>query len=128
MQETLVPSLAPVFLPGEFHGQRSLAGCSPRGPKELNTTKHLTRTHIYTRNEQKDELERYMPRFISAVISGEMQVMGLKMGFKKNHNRDSKLTCNVMFLFKKIILNNSNNNNNIKKKKKKTEKKSIFTS
>ena len=23
----------PVFLPGEFHGQRSLAGCSPRAPK-----------------------------------------------------------------------------------------------
>ena len=63
-----------------------------------------------------------MPRFISAVISGEMQVMGLKMGFLKNHNRDSKLTCNVMFLFKKFILNNSNNNNNIKKKKKQKRK------
>ena len=25
----------PVFLPGESHGQRSLAGCSPRGCKEL---------------------------------------------------------------------------------------------
>ena len=29
---------APVFLPGESHGQRSLAGCSPRGGKELDTT------------------------------------------------------------------------------------------
>ena len=29
-----------VFLPGKFHGQRSLAGCSPRGLKELDTTKH----------------------------------------------------------------------------------------
>ena len=28
----------PVFLPGESHGQRSLAGCSPRGHKELDTT------------------------------------------------------------------------------------------
>ena len=28
----------PVFLPGEFYGQRSLAGCSPRGGKELDTT------------------------------------------------------------------------------------------
>ena len=26
--------LIPVFLPGKFHGQRSLAGCSPRSPKE----------------------------------------------------------------------------------------------
>ena len=24
----------PVFLPGEFHGQRSLVGCSPWGHKE----------------------------------------------------------------------------------------------
>ena len=29
----------PVFLPGEFHGQRSLAGYSPWGCKELDTIK-----------------------------------------------------------------------------------------
>ena len=28
----------PVFLPGEFHGQRSLAGCSPWGHKESDMT------------------------------------------------------------------------------------------
>ena len=28
----------PVFLPGESHGQRSLADYSPRGRKELDTT------------------------------------------------------------------------------------------
>ena len=28
----------PVFLPGESHGQRSLAGCSPRGRTESDTT------------------------------------------------------------------------------------------
>ena len=28
----------PVFLPGEFHGQRSLAGCSPWGHKESDKT------------------------------------------------------------------------------------------
>ena len=32
----------PVFLPGEFHGQRSLAGYSPQGCKELGTTERLT--------------------------------------------------------------------------------------
>ena len=31
-----------VFLPGEFHGQRSLAGYSSWGGKELDTTKQLT--------------------------------------------------------------------------------------
>ena len=51
MQKTLVRSLGwgdspgegnglptPVFLPGEFHGQRSLGGYSPRGHKESDTT------------------------------------------------------------------------------------------
>ena len=28
----------PAFLPGESRGQRSLAGYSPKGPKELDTT------------------------------------------------------------------------------------------
>ena len=32
----------PVFLPGEFHGQRCLAGYSPWGHKELDTTGQLT--------------------------------------------------------------------------------------
>ena len=32
----------PVFLPGEFHEQRSLAGYSPWGHKELDTSELLT--------------------------------------------------------------------------------------
>ena len=32
----------PVFLPGVFHGQRSLVGCGPWRWEELNTTKQLT--------------------------------------------------------------------------------------
>ena len=54
VQETWVQSLGwedslrrerpptPVFLPGEFHGQRSLAGYSPWGHKELDMTEQLT--------------------------------------------------------------------------------------
>ena len=37
----------PVSLPGEFHGQRSLAGYRPWGRKELDTTEQLT-THTHT--------------------------------------------------------------------------------
>ena len=33
---------SPVFLPGEFHGQRSLAGYSPWGQKKLYVTEQLT--------------------------------------------------------------------------------------
>ena len=32
----------PVFLPGKSHGQRSLAGYSPWGCKELDTTEQLS--------------------------------------------------------------------------------------
>ena len=31
----------PVFLPGEYHGHRSLVGYSPWDHKELNTTEHI---------------------------------------------------------------------------------------
>ena len=31
----------PLFLPGEFHGQRNMAGYSPWGPKESGMTKQL---------------------------------------------------------------------------------------
>ena len=38
---------SPVFLPGKPHGQRSLVGYSPKGPKELDTTEGLsTGQHI----------------------------------------------------------------------------------
>ena len=32
----------PVFLPGKFHGQRSLVGYSPWGCKESDTTEHTS--------------------------------------------------------------------------------------
>ena len=32
----------PISLPRESHGQRSLAGCSPQGCKELDTTEQLS--------------------------------------------------------------------------------------
>ena len=31
----------PVLLPGEYHGQKSLVGCSPWGRKESDTTERL---------------------------------------------------------------------------------------
>ena len=42
----------PVFLPGESHGQRSLAGYIPCGLKELDMTEATLSTH-----KNKDELE-----------------------------------------------------------------------
>ena len=42
LEKGMAPTL--VFLPGEFQGQRSLAGYSPWGYKELDTTEQLTLT------------------------------------------------------------------------------------
>ena len=36
----------PVFLPGESHGQKSLANYSPWGCKDSDMTERLTHTHI----------------------------------------------------------------------------------
>ena len=58
MQETCVRSLGredplekemqptPVSLPGKFHGQSSLVGCSPWGHKESGMTEQLTLTYL----------------------------------------------------------------------------------
>ena len=37
-----------MFLPGESHGQRSLAGCSPRLGKDLDMTERLTHTCFFS--------------------------------------------------------------------------------
>ena len=38
----------PVFWPGGFHGLKSLAGYSPRGCKEMDTTEQHMHTHMHT--------------------------------------------------------------------------------
>ena len=39
-------AITPVFLPEKFHGQKSLAGCSPWGLKELDMTEHAWGTPL----------------------------------------------------------------------------------
>ena len=48
----------PVFLPGESHGQRSLAGYSPWGRKESDTTEQLTyaQRNFCKRNSREGEV------------------------------------------------------------------------
>ena len=40
----------PVFVPGEFHAQRSLGGYSPRSRKESDTTERLSSTTMFLDN------------------------------------------------------------------------------
>ena len=65
MWETLVQSLGqeepwgrewqptPVFLPGEFHGQKSLVGYSPWDGKESDTTERLTLSVFMNKRNHK---------------------------------------------------------------------------
>ena len=46
LEECMQPT--PLFLPGVFHGQRSPAGYSPWGHKELDTTKAIYCAHTHT--------------------------------------------------------------------------------
>ena len=51
----------PVFFPGEFHGQRSLAGYHPRGLKESNTTERLN-TFTFHYSDTNTRQRRYKKR------------------------------------------------------------------
>ena len=95
MQETWVQSLSwedplekgmglptPVFLPREFHGQRSLVGYSPRVCKGLDTTELLSnRAYIYS-------LSYYHYTIISYYNDVNFTVMNLivyKLNLPVNH-------------------------------------------
>ena len=56
----------PVFLPGKFHGQRSLASYSPWGHKESDTTEHM---NIY--GGSGTELRSHMHCIVITIILGE---------------------------------------------------------
>jgi len=61
-QNPLEKGMAPVFLPGEFHGQRSLAGYSPCSHKELDTTERPRHQNIRTHPQGKhSQLQKYIP-------------------------------------------------------------------
>ena len=54
----------PVFLPGEFHGWRSLVGYCPRSHKKSDATKWHTHTHTHTSFQGRNKLiyGKYNPK------------------------------------------------------------------
>ena len=59
----------PAFLPGEFHGQRSLAGYSPWDCKGLNLIKQLTQTHPVLPSSRMDLL---LQAYLGYVTSSDL--------------------------------------------------------
>ena len=58
----------PVFLPGKFHGQRSLEGYSQQGHKELDTTESIC-THTYTHTNKNNNLQGNIVIFYKEQLS-----------------------------------------------------------
>ena len=50
----------PVFLPGEFHGQRSLVNYSPWGREESDMTERLTHTYGWANTCPSKYLYKYL--------------------------------------------------------------------
>ena len=60
----------PVFLPGEFHGERSLADCSPWGQKESHTTEQLTLTDLVILKEKYLSIAKVAKGGVSKIRGG----------------------------------------------------------
>ena len=59
---------APGFLPGESHGQRSLAGYSPRGHKESDTTEATTHACAHTLGHSVANKPQLSTEFLLGVV------------------------------------------------------------
>ena len=57
-------NLAPIFLPGKSHGQRSLVGYSPWSCKESDMTKGLTLSFSLSAENQNQQNTIYIERFV----------------------------------------------------------------
>ncbi|XP_061243482.1 leucine-rich repeat-containing protein 36 isoform X5 [Bos javanicus] len=88
----------------ESHGQRSLAGYSPLGRKELNTTEvswhacmHVTgakmqevaRREMPSENNQEDEIRRYSPHQMTVRSPEKMAKEGYRISFLDNKSSGS---------------------------------------
>ena len=81
-----------VFLPGEFHGQRSLAGYSPWGHKESDMTKQLSNKEMgacghgyFTQSIRQT--------FPPVRISGDL----LQVSSWKHHKENHRASLSVLF-------------------------------
>ena len=61
----------PVFLPGEFHGLRSLVGYSPWGRKALDMTERLTRLKWITNKDLLYSTGNSVQHYVAAWMGGE---------------------------------------------------------
>ena len=78
---------SPVFLPGEFHGQRSLVGYSPWGNKQLDMTEQPTQLHSLGDGGLQCNLSGSVPGLCyQLLLAGESQInRASRIGTQKAH-------------------------------------------
>ena len=90
--EWLLP--APVFLPGEFHGQRSLSGYSPWGHKESNTTEQFSLSKVKSHTLQSSHSSpKYLPKGNESMCSYEDFHMNVHSSFACNSLSQNQYKC-----------------------------------
>ena len=78
----------PVFLPGEFHGQKSLLGYSPWGHKELDMTEETENAVRKIHDGERNVLERHL---LAIVLGRKYMKLGISyLLSKKKKKKDSK--------------------------------------
>ena len=65
-------------MPGVFDGQKNLAGYSPWGRKESDTTEQLTHTHTHTHRIETTQKHKVMTRPTKDSLSIQRIVFRLK--------------------------------------------------
>ena len=88
----------PVFLPGKSHGQRSLAGQSPWGCKELDTTEVTQHTHRHCKavleiNQPRKDVLNKKRKWFAIWFSTQFRVK-LRIGTKKTKQMRKKQAIN----------------------------------
>ena len=76
----------PVFLPGEFHGQRNMAGYSPWGCKESDMTKQLSTTQCSKDCQKKTDRFEEEKKSICKVIKKKFRL-------QKTHENQKPRSC-----------------------------------
>ena len=85
----------PVFLPGEFHGQRSLAGYIQWGPKELDTTEQLTLSLFFHFHPRQSTVVPWCPW--SGIDSRTQQLMPKSEGAQVSWWALHMSSCTLMY-------------------------------
>ena len=93
-----LPTLLIVCLPGEFHGQRSLVGCSPWDPTELDMSEQLTLSMYYCCHSVPDVQAGFRKG-----RRARDQIANIHLGSSKKHESSRKTSTSALLIMPKPL-------------------------